>query len=1293
MRYFIVLLLTLLGLQASPVSTNTLMPNGDWSSAGVEGGIPTISTMYWNVATSQPSITNGLWAKGDGVTDDYIAIQTSLNKMSSSTYNYYPAGTYIITNMLLLSYTQTASRHHLLLKGDGKGKTIFAFNLPDNIATNNVANTPYAMLKIESDDSFYGSGFETSITTDGATLPRGNTTCTVANAANVHAAVGYYVLVDHTQPWYCTTNWGDSGYYSRSGGQRMEGWITKLSGVSGNNLTFDRASPWAYTNTPQVVEVIRGSTFINYIGVEGITFTNIRAPSISASNSTFHGIYIKNMPNVWIKDCEITRWGSFGVYVKRSCRCSILGNWIHEASGPRSYHGNQGPGQGYGVEVGYQSTDIRVENNAFGETRHAMPAESCGAGNVYAYNFSYRVGDQNSPSNNYVMGDMTTHGAGCHLLLYEGNAGRRMFDDEVHGTSSYITYLRNHALGQSFGHTNAIDEGRWCIEISAHNYFENYLGNICGKYGVPGLYKPANYPDFDWFVSCVKLGWPNGYFIDSQTPTIDNLVASRAVIHRTYFLGDNSIHSETGGGDTDVPVSYLGYSSASKPSYWPSTLPFPPVDVSGANGYVLSKLPAQLMVEKLGEKFTSGFGVGPPASGTATTYKFTNSSLITIPTQGAATPYPSTITVAGVPGVVTNINVTVTNFWHTGPHDVQVALESPDGTQTILWSECGWTNAVQGVSLQFSSAAGVTNKLFSVHTAGSNILSGLWYPTDGKQVNHAFTSPVNNQDLYPYLDEYRCRQPNGVWKLYVYDALTGDGGAISNGWSISITTDQAATAGTNVWYVDTAGTPQGLGTIGSPRDLTSMCDPATTLAHGGDTILINAGTYSAPYWNVGGSNYTTKLYIQATSGRAIIDGQSIIGPLCTYTVFRNLEFTDSGKMTKPAAPYATINDAGGATGVGNEFWHCIIHDVRGGITGKVAERAIGNLIYYYGTNALEHGIYFNSQTSGVPSTNEYYQNIILDGAGHGIQGYGGTASTNYILGQNVIFGTEQLLGNPQAGVNSITIGGGGPIKDLYITNNYVYETNSSGIKGILVGYGSTSNYSATVNSNWVFSGTRGLYFANKWSTITNLANTVVGGGANQTMGFSPADANTITNTGKYNWDRNAYYNNSATNRFELTNNSVADLPTLRSTTGFDTTGTATGTSVPGAFVSVLRSPVDTNRATVVIWNPSRSTTVNADLVNFASIGDAVTWRNAENYFSDTNRVTNSVNTTYTFPMTGHSVATPVGYSAPSSYFPQWGVFLLERTAAQGGGGGGGGATTGPGWTNIFNQVYHFFFDR
>lgn len=148
-----------------------------------------------------------------------------------------------------------------------------------------------------------------------------------------------------------------------------------------------------------------------------------------------------------------------------------------------------------------------------------------------------------------------------------------------------------------------------------------------------------------------------------------------------------------------------------------------------------------------------------------------------------ATPYGSTINVAGQTGVISSLKVTLTGYSHTNPNDVDILLVSPDGRSLTLMSDVT-SSAVNNINLTFDDAAG--SIIFI-----SPIVSGTYKPTDWQVEADFFPSPA---PLRPYnelnsgLDNFNGFNPNGDWRLYVTDDSQNNAGSISGGWSLDITT-------------------------------------------------------------------------------------------------------------------------------------------------------------------------------------------------------------------------------------------------------------------------------------------------------------------------------------------------------------------------------------------------------------------------------------------------------------------------------------------------------------------------
>lgn len=172
-----------------------------------------------------------------------------------------------------------------------------------------------------------------------------------------------------------------------------------------------------------------------------------------------------------------------------------------------------------------------------------------------------------------------------------------------------------------------------------------------------------------------------------------------------------------------------------------------------------------------------------------------NATAITINDEAVATPYPSTINVSGLVGVISNVTVSVTGFSHTFPEDVSVLLVGPTGQKMVLWAESGGGDDSTNANLTFSDAA--TSSLPS----SGGLTTGNFKPTNLIATNvfgsTDFPAPApTSTPASPYaatLSSFNNTNPNGTWSLYVIDIAGGDTGMISGGWCLNITTAPSVT--------------------------------------------------------------------------------------------------------------------------------------------------------------------------------------------------------------------------------------------------------------------------------------------------------------------------------------------------------------------------------------------------------------------------------------------------------------------------------------------------------------------
>ncbi len=158
-----------------------------------------------------------------------------------------------------------------------------------------------------------------------------------------------------------------------------------------------------------------------------------------------------------------------------------------------------------------------------------------------------------------------------------------------------------------------------------------------------------------------------------------------------------------------------------------------------------------------------------------------NPASITIADASAASPYPSTITVAGLTGAVAKVTVALRGVNHSFPDDLDVLLVGPTGTNVLLMSDAGGHADLTGATLVFDDQAATDLP------DADQIVSGTYRPTNFEP-GDALPAPATAGDYGANLAVFNGTDPNGLWKLFVYDDEVGDAGSMSGGWSLRITT-------------------------------------------------------------------------------------------------------------------------------------------------------------------------------------------------------------------------------------------------------------------------------------------------------------------------------------------------------------------------------------------------------------------------------------------------------------------------------------------------------------------------
>ena len=160
---------------------------------------------------------------------------------------------------------------------------------------------------------------------------------------------------------------------------------------------------------------------------------------------------------------------------------------------------------------------------------------------------------------------------------------------------------------------------------------------------------------------------------------------------------------------------------------------------------------------------------------------------ITPPTL--ATPYPSSITLTGMPSYICSTQVALNGLNHTFPNDVDMLLVGPAGQKFVMLSDV--IGGTDWVNINYT----LTDAAAALIPSSGTPVSGSFKPTNYDSTTDTFPAPA---PAAPYQNPatagtatfnsvYNGTNPNGTWSLYVTDDAGGDSGTIGGGWCVSIT--------------------------------------------------------------------------------------------------------------------------------------------------------------------------------------------------------------------------------------------------------------------------------------------------------------------------------------------------------------------------------------------------------------------------------------------------------------------------------------------------------------------------
>lgn len=167
---------------------------------------------------------------------------------------------------------------------------------------------------------------------------------------------------------------------------------------------------------------------------------------------------------------------------------------------------------------------------------------------------------------------------------------------------------------------------------------------------------------------------------------------------------------------------------------------------------------------------------GPPAA-EAATYTLSRTTAINVPESTAG--LWASVSAFGLGGLVTDVDVKLSNLSHTYPGDFDIELVGPDGQAVMLMSDqCGGNPGIGPVSLTFDDDVPAT-----LGATNASCPTGSYKPGNG-----GAGDPMPFPITATTLGAFDGTNPNGIWTVGIVDDADQDAGSIATGFTITITT-------------------------------------------------------------------------------------------------------------------------------------------------------------------------------------------------------------------------------------------------------------------------------------------------------------------------------------------------------------------------------------------------------------------------------------------------------------------------------------------------------------------------
>ncbi|MEP6685976.1 MAG: hypothetical protein ABJB22_04295 [Verrucomicrobiota bacterium] len=241
--------------------------------------------------------------------------------------------------------------------------------------------------------------------------------------------------------------------------------------------------------------------------------------------------------------------------------------------------------------------------------------------------------------------------------------------------------------------------------------------------------------------------------------------------------------------------------------------------------------------------------------------------------------------------------MTLSNFSHFYPADVDVLLVGPQGQNVMLMSDVGTFFPVTGLTFTFNNNSGTSMP------SAAQLTSGTYAPTNFDPVGDVDGFPAPAPMVGPYgssFNPFLGTNPSGTWSLYVLDDVAGNNGQFASGWSLTITT-----SGTQALQLTSAVSRKAHGAVGSfDIDLSLTGEPGVECRNGAAHTLVFTFTN-----NIANGSASVTGGTGSVSGSPTFTGNTMTVNLTGVTDVQTLAVTLSGVTDSfsQVLPNTTVN--------------------------------------------------------------------------------------------------------------------------------------------------------------------------------------------------------------------------------------------------------------------------------------------------------------------------------------------------------------------------------------------------